>query len=239
MIKAVTFDLWNTLFTNISYSNERLSYLMQKFESEKISFEEQDLKREFHKVFDFDNWDRKYQSKSHIFTEDRLEEMLKNINLHLKPEIVNDIIKNFESVMLKLKPPLKRNVNKTLETLSQDYKMGLISDTGITPGKIIRKVLEEYDLLHYFKVTIFSDETGIYKPNPSAFQFALKKLKVNPENTIHVGDLLLTDIKGAKNCKIKSVWFNDNKQPPHPEIIPDFEIQDLFEVVEIIKYKLS
>lgn len=239
MIKAVTFDLWNTLFTDISYSNERLSYLMQKFQVEKISIEKNDLEREFYRVFDFANWDRKKLSKNHIFTEDRLEAMFKSLKVNLKPKVISDIVMNFESVMLNLKPSLKRNVRKTLETLSPNFKIGLISDTGITPGKIIRKVLEDYDLLHYFEATIFSDETGVYKPNPLAFQFALKKLKVKPENTIHVGDLLLTDIKGARDCKIKSVWINDKKQPPHPEIIPDFEILDLFELVDIIKNKFS
>jgi len=239
MIRAVTFDLWNTLFTDISYSNERLSYLRQKFESEKVKFEKNGLEREFYRTFDFTQWDRKELSKKHIFTEDRLEAMLKSLKIQLRPKVIKDIVKNFESVMLMVKPSLKRNVNKTLETLSPEYKIGLISDTGITPGKIIREVLEDYGLLDYFEVTIFSDETGVYKPNPSVFQFALKKLKVKPENTIHVGDLLLTDIKGARDCKIKSVWINDNKQPPHPEIIPDFEIQDLYEVVNIIKNKLS
>jgi putative hydrolase of the HAD superfamily len=239
MIRAVTFDLWNTLFSDISYSNERLSYLIQKFDLEEISFEKKDLEREFYKEFDFTQWDRKKSSKEHLFTKDRLEAMLKTLKVQLKPMVIKDIVANFESVMLKVKPSLKRNVNKTLETLAPEYKIGLISDTGITPGKIIRKVLEDYGLLKYFAVTIFSDETGIYKPNPSVFQFALKKLKVKPENTIHVGDLLLTDIKGARDCKITSVWINDNKQQPHPEIIPDFEIQDLYEVVNIIKNNLS
>ena len=239
MIRAVTFDLWNTLFTNISYSSERFSYLIQKFESEKITFEKKELEREFYKAFDFTNWDRNILSRDHIYTVDRVEMMLRNLNIHLNSQIISEIVKNFESLMLKFRPLLKKNVTKTLENLSPDYQIGLISDTGITPGKIIREVLEDYELLQYFEVTIFSDETGIYKPNPAAFQFALKELRVQPENTIHVGDLLLTDIKGARACKIKSVWLNDNKQPPHPKIIPDFEIQDLYEVVDIVKTKLS
>ena len=165
--------------------------------------------------------------------------MLKSLNILLKPKIINDLVENFESAMLRIKPPLKNNVRKTLENLYPDYKIGLISDTGITPGKVIREVLDDYDLLQYFEVMIFSDETGIYKPDPSVFQLALKKLKVRPENTIHVGDLLLTDVKGAQDCQITSIWINDNKQTPHSEIIPAFEIHDLYEVVNIIKNKLS
>jgi HAD superfamily hydrolase (TIGR01549 family) len=239
MIRAVTFDLWNTLFANVSYSNDRLNYLIQRLKSEDIVLEKNALKREFYKNFDFTNWNRKDLARKHIHTIVRLKEMLKSLNILLKPKIINDIVESFESTMLRNKPPLKNNVRKTLDTLSPDYKIGLISDTGITPGKIIREVLEDYKLSHHFEVMLFSDETGIYKPDPSVFQLALKKLKVNPENTLHVGDLLLTDIKGANNCHITSVWINDNKQIPHPKIIPDFEIQDLYEVVNIIKMKLS
>ncbi len=239
MIRAVTFDLWNTIFANISYSNERLNYLIEKLKIEDILFKKKELEREFYKNFDFGNWDRKDLSRRHIYTIVRLKEMLKNLKILLKPKIINDIIENFESIMLKIKPPLKNSVIKTLETLSPDYKIGLISDTGITPGKVIRKVMDDYKLSQYFEITIFSDETGIYKPDPSVFQIALKKFKVRPENALHVGDLLLTDIKGARDCQITSVWVNDNKQIPHPEIIPDFEIQDLYEVVNIIKKQLT
>jgi putative hydrolase of the HAD superfamily len=239
MIRAVTFDLWNTLFADVSYSNERLSYIVEKLESEKLIFEKKVLKRQFYKNFDSAHWDRKSLSKKHIYTVDRLEMMLNSLNILLKPKISNDLVERFESMMLRIKPPLKNNVRKTLETLFPDYKIGLISDTGITPGNVIREVLDDYELSKYFDVMIFSDETGIYKPDPSVFQLALKKLKIRPENALHVGDLLLTDIKGAKDCQITSVWINDNKQPPQREIIPDFEIQDLYEVVDIVNSKLS
>ena len=239
MIRAVTFDLWNTIFANVSYSNERLNYLIEKLKSENILLEKKGMEKEFYKHFDFSNWNRKNLSRKHVYTIIRLKEMLKSLNILLKPKIINDLVENFESAMLRIKPPLKNNVRKTLENLYPDYKIGLISDTGITPGKVIREVLDDYDLLQYFEVMIFSDETGIYKPDPSVFQLALKKLKVRPENTIHVGDLLLTDVKGAQDCQITSIWINDNKQTPHSEIIPAFEIHDLYEVVNIIKNKLS
>ena len=239
MIKAVTFDLWNTLFSNVSYSRERFDYLIKKLESEAISFNEGELKRVFDKMFSFAHWYRESLANKHIYTATRFEEMLKKINIQLESEIFNEIVMNFESTMLTIKPPLKNNVRETLENLFPDYKIGLISDTGITPGRIIRNVLEEYELLKFFEVTLFSDETGIYKPHASVFQLALKKLGVKPQNTAHVGDLLPTDIKGAKESNIASIWINDRKQPRPSDIFPDFEIQDLYEVVDIVRNKLS
>jgi len=239
MIEAVTFDLWNTLFSNVSYSTERFNYLIEKLESEAILFNEEDLKKVFDKIFSFANWYRESLASKHIYTASRFEEMLKQVNIQLKPEIFDEIIMNFESTMLTIKPPLKNNVRETLENLVPDYKIGIISDTGITPGRIIRKVLEEYQLLKFFEVTLFSDETGIYKPHLSVFQLALNKLGVKPQNVAHVGDLILTDIKGAKESNITSIWINDRNQSTPSDIVPDFEIYDLYEVVDIVRTKLS
>ena len=238
MIKAVTFDLWNTLFSNVSYSTERFNYLTEKLESEAISFNKKDLKIVFDKIFSFANWYQESLTRKHIYTATRFEEMLKMLNIQLKSEIFDEIVMNFESTMLSIKPRLKNNVRETLENLFPDYKIGLISDTGITPGRIIKKVLEDYEILKFFEITLFSDETGIYKPHSSVFELALNKLGVKPQNAAHVGDLLLTDIKGAQESDMTSIWINDRKQTPISGISPDFEIQDLYEVVDIIRNKI-
>ncbi|TET62984.1 MAG: hypothetical protein E3J47_02630 [Candidatus Stahlbacteria bacterium] len=44
--------------------------------------------------------------------------------------------------------------------------------------------------------------------SPIVFSKALEKLKVRALETIHIGDLLETDIAGAKAVGMKTVWFN-------------------------------
>ena len=43
--------------------------------------------------------------------------------------------------MLSDSPLLKICVKDTLRDLLKDYKIGLISNSGITPGRVIKKVL--------------------------------------------------------------------------------------------------
>ena len=74
-----------------------------------------------------------------------------------------------------------------------------------------------------------------YKPHPIAFTTALKNLNCLPENSIHIGDLLETDIIGAKNCKMRTVWFRDTNQKKSLKIQPDFEIKELPQVIDIIE----
>ncbi len=137
-------------------------------------------------------------------------------------------------MMLTDPPPLIFGVKETLNELSKDYIIGLISNTGITPGRVIKKVLQKYDIQKYFKITIFSDETGFFKPNPIMFETILKELNCLPQNAIHIGDKLETDVKGAKDCKMFTIWINNSNSPRPEEIIPDYEIQKIYDVVKIV-----
>lgn len=81
----------------------------------------------------------------------------------------------------------------------------LICDTGMTPGRIIRELLDYHgiELDHY----MFSDEVGIPKPSPKIFETALAATGAAPERAIHIGDLRRTDIAGARSAGMATVRF--------------------------------
>ena len=81
----------------------------------------------------------------------------------------------------------------------------LVCDTGLTPGRVVRRLLDHVDLLSPLEVLAFSDEVGAPKPDPRAFLAALEPLGVDPEDVIHVGDLRRTDIAGARALGMRSV----------------------------------
>lgn len=96
-------------------------------------------------------------------------------------------------------------------------KLGLISDTGLTPGRILRIFLERDDLLPYFSSLTFSDETGFPKPDPRMFQRTLDEMGVRADTSLHVGDTPRTDIAGALGMGMRAVRFaaiSDNNEPP-------------------------
>jgi len=236
MIQAVTFDLWNTIFENKFYAEMRLHWFIQFLSKNGIFQSNKDIKNAFKVSFQFPK--RNFEDNNHIYTEDRILKMLKTLKIDLSKKQKAIIKREFEEVMLNDPPSLKKGAKKTLEELYSDYKIGLISNTGITPGRIIVKIFQEYDILQYFQVKIFSDEIGYYKPHPIIFNTALKKLECAPHNVIHIGDLLETDIKGAKDCNMYTIWFNDSKSAKLENIQPDYEIHEICEVLQIIQ-KLS
>ena len=89
--------------------------------------------------------------------------------------------------------------------------------------------------MKFFQSKIYSDEIGYYKPHPLPFKVALKELSCPSQNSIHIGDLLETDIKGAKDYNMLTIWFNEANSPRSEHIQPDYEIYHISEVLQIMK----
>ncbi|MFX0031965.1 MAG: HAD family hydrolase [Candidatus Hodarchaeota archaeon] len=235
MIEAITFDLWNTIFENKSYSKFRVDFIMKFLEAKNYDYTFETIKLAFDNSFKFLDYQENGFDFHHRYTEGRISKIFDTLKTEITDPEIRAIKENMEKAMLKDPPSLKKGVKRTLEILSKNYNIGLISNTGITPGHIIIDVFQKYDILKYFQVTIFSDEIGYYKPHSLLFESALKNLQCKPNYAAHVGDLLLTDVKGAKDYGMRAIWFNDTNQSKLPDIQPDYEVKEMLEVVDIIK----
>lgn len=98
-------------------------------------------------------------------------------------------------------------------------RRGLICDTGLTPGSVVRKLLGQAGLLDELEVLVFSDEAGVPKPHPRVFQQALEGLGASAAQALHVGDLRRTDVAGARGVGMASARIRDHHddQSEHPE----------------------
>jgi putative hydrolase of the HAD superfamily len=84
-------------------------------------------------------------------------------------------------------------------------RTALVCDAGFTPGRIVRDFLAKEGLLEHLEFCAFSDEVGVPKPDPRIFQVALEAIDATPSEAVHVGDLLRTDIFGARSIGMRSV----------------------------------
>jgi putative hydrolase of the HAD superfamily len=150
-------------------------------------------------------------------------------NLLLKLEEV------FLTPILKDPPPLIQGAKKIVKFVqAEGYKIGLICNTGRTPGRIIRELLEKLGMVEYFRALTFSNELKIRKPDPRIFLYTLSQLKSDPANSMHVGDELKLDVLGARISGMTSVHFNPN-QIFYTEIQPDFSVKELTELETILQ----
>ena len=106
-------------------------------------------------------------------------------------------------------PILNASAIATLEGMrNRARKIGLISNTGRSPGVALRRLLERLGILNFFDVTLFSDEVGCRKPDKRIFDLALKSLGAEPSATVHIGDNPEADIWGAKQAGMRAILFD-------------------------------
>ena len=82
--------------------------------------------------------------------------------------------------------------------------------------------------------TVFAHDCGFPKPDPRIFEFALAKFGDKPESVAHVGDSLQSDVRGANDYGMVSVWLNREGVVNETGIVPHWEIRGLAELLEIV-----
>jgi REG-2-like HAD superfamily hydrolase len=86
------------------------------------------------------------------------------------------------------------DVQPTLEMLKQQQIIvGCISNED----KSLYNFFVQFNILKYFQLIILSEEERIEKPNSKIFKLALERVGLKPNETIHIGDSLYSDYKGA------------------------------------------
>jgi putative hydrolase of the HAD superfamily len=87
--------------------------------------------------------------------------------------------------------------------------VGIISDSGTSPGSSLRVLLDRFGFLPHFRsdAVVFSDEVGVAKPQAPMFETAARGLDVAVQELLHVGDLEGTDVRGAKGVGGRAALF--------------------------------
>jgi FMN phosphatase YigB (HAD superfamily) len=124
---------------------------------------------------------------------------LGKLGLESTPQRVDSIVRALEPAILELDVRQVPGAREALARLAdRGVHRALICDTGFSSGRVVRQLLDRQGLLELLEVTVFSEEVGVPKPHPRAFQAALDGLGVAKEEAVHVGDLKRSDIAGAK-----------------------------------------
>jgi putative hydrolase of the HAD superfamily len=93
------------------------------------------------------------------------------------------------------------DVLPTLQLLkSRGLKLGIVSNWDDR----LRPLLRHLNLDVYFETVVVSCEIGACKPAPELFAAACAALGCAPENTLHVGDSLEMDLRGAQSAGLQA-----------------------------------
>lgn len=97
-----------------------------------------------------------------------------------------------------------------IEQKQKGRKIYCLSDFRL-PSDDIKMFFESQNVLRYFVDVFSSSEFGATKKEGSLYPIIMKKLGVNPQECIMLGDNLKSDCINSSKCGIKSYWLNNIK----------------------------
>jgi len=214
------FDLFNAGFARV----------MQYLTTLNIQFNAKKLKRTLSRVRN------KYfaltiSKDQQYFTEEILGETFAKMKITLSPKEFLNCVQLYHSVEIqswKLYP----NARKTLEKLSNQYKLALI--TNASPY-VTAEILKIHKINRYFHYVY----PNAHKPQPTAFQQFKKALNTPFEALIMVGDDIRADIEPALKLGMKTIHtyrgYEYLKHHANLNIIPHKKIFQFVELIPAVK----
>lgn len=219
--RAVTFDCWNTLIVETDWSEAHRLRVEALHAATLEECEERPIEQ-VSAAFDrawlahMQLWEKGVVSGAREVARWSLEAL----ELPLPEAVLVHLTERFQTASHSGRVVALDGARETLERLqAAGVAMALICDTGLTPGREVRRLLDRHGLLEPLTAELFSDEVGAPKPDRRIFRMALDALSVRPEDAVHVGDLRRTDVAGAKAVGMTSVRLRatHDDESPLPE----------------------
>lgn len=233
-IRVVSVDLWGTIFDYRSEmdSSLRRRALVRNYaakrgvtDSNRVDQAYITASRHFYDT---------YETKAVTLTpRERLSHQLGLLGIDAKGDEFDQLVEDAQNALLGNPPPLAPNIHNGLATLASDYKLVVVSDTGMSPGRVVRKIFENYGIARHFADYSFSDENGKSKPHPVAFESVLNRVGCSPSEFIHIGDTEWSDIKGAKSIGGLACLYVGLNDKYLDETEADFVLRDWANVTEL------
>src|SRR5574342_352035 len=237
LIRAVTLDLWGTLFldgpgSDERYMRQRLAGIQAGLAGVGIAVEPAELDRAYAAT---GRWlgslwqeNRDVSVREHVVA--LLDVVEPALSGRLSAESMAALIRAYASPALVAPPQIDPGARVALEALAAEgVALAVVSNTMRTPGKVVRQVLAQWEILPLFQVLTFSDECGIRKPAPAIFRRTLDDLGVPPEDAVHVGDDPILDVEGARDAGLRVIQATSDGRATAP-VKPDGVIRHLGEL---------
>ena len=89
-------------------------------------------------------------------------------------------------------------------------------------------------LIHYFDHVILSEDAGANKPSPLFFDYALRVAGASPGSTVMIGDNPETDIRGAHDAGLRSIYFRRPGAGGEPPAQADHMVSGLEQINDLL-----
>lgn len=209
MLKAVTFDLWNTVIKEQAANSiqtvviDRLTNILARHE---VARPKETIRHVSARCRD-KVMNLQVTEGQEMPPEEQLAWILAELNITATDQLMTELYEAYTTASLEQMPEAMPGIGPLLEELKKYVDLALICNTGRTPGSTARVILERLGLKKHFSHLLFSNEVGVAKPHPKIFRQALAALGVQPQEAAHIGDDTRTDVRGARIIGMQALWL--------------------------------
>ncbi|MFQ5784986.1 MAG: HAD family hydrolase [Alphaproteobacteria bacterium] len=217
-IRAVTFDLWDTMIRDDSDEPRRTARGLGSKRDDRRRLLHEALCRDAGIAYEtvaaaYDAADAAFNKawkEGHVTwtLRERLDVALAELGRTLAGDALDRLVAATENMEIDVPPDPVEGIAGALAALAGSYRLGVVSDAIVSPGRVLRRLLEHHGLARHFSGFVFSDEIGCSKPDPRMFHSAAEQLGVEPGEMVHVGDRDHNDVKGPQALGMKAVLFS-------------------------------
>lgn len=213
MIRAVVFDLWNTLVRSQKGSPfRRIQGLLHPSQAPVVD------------AFMWDSMRRPYPDSAAFLEAWRT-------TLHFDREQMTAIQAAFQEAARDAE--LFPETHDVLDRTRALARIALLSNTQTFDMDL----LEQLGISARLRTRLLSAEIGALKPEPTAFETVQSRMGLFPGNLVMVGDSWRDDVEGALNAGWTAIWIN-RLGLTRPDIDPEasfIELPDLTRVPEVVE----
>lgn len=233
-LRAVTFDFWGTLMRDrpdglARARAVRLAALAAGLSRAGQACPPQSLERAYDRceaVMDGRFWQHRRDVPVCQQVCLLLECLEAGLAARLPDRVLADAVDGYAAAILAAPPDLLPGAGEAVRRLrAAGLRLAIVSNTGRTPGRTLRRLLAGQGLLEHFAVISYSDEVGVRKPHPEIFTRTLERLGVEAGQALHVGDNPEDDVRGARGVGMRAAHYAGHAGAPAAEA--DLVVNDL------------
>lgn len=221
MIKAVVFDLDNTLVDFMAMKRQAVSAAINSMIDAGLRLTHEEVQARIDAIY----------KERGIEFQNVFDQLLYDVFQKVDYKILSAGIIAYRRAREAALVPYP-HVNMTLiQLVKRGLKLAVISDA---PGREAWLRLCYLNFHHTFDHVITFDDTGERKPSPVPFRKALELLHVQPHEAIMVGDWAERDIFGAAQVGMITVFARYGDTFGTVESNADYDVNDVSELLSVI-----
>jgi HAD superfamily hydrolase (TIGR01662 family) len=241
--QAILFDLGNTL---VHFDapwpdtfQEMANALLQSLKKAGISIEEENrFSQDFYQRLIVNEPQPENEYKQVSATHNLMELLMGYGFWEPDQRVVNHALRQMFEIAEKYWTVEDDTIQTLLALKSHGYRLAIISNAEDSEN--VQQIINKAKIKDLFEVIIDSASYGFAKPGSAIFNEVLGKMHISPLNSVMVGDRLDTDILGANQINIRSVWITrrsrfSGKPLPHESMKPWKTIDSLTALLQILE----